>query len=119
MSGAGERAGRRRRLLSRGGQRGVGLREFVCLHERVDEERQAPEHRRRGCHGQLVVEGQASVRLGVADLSGAHARHRSEHAAVRERDQPPARACDVDQRLRERQPGLQLVVGDQVQRARA
>ena len=43
----GERAGRRRRLLPRGGQRRVGAGEVVGLDERVDEGRQAPQHRGR------------------------------------------------------------------------
>ena len=98
-----ERAGRRIGLLSRGGQRGVRAVEVVCLHEGVDEERQRPQHRRRGCHAQLVLECEPGVRLGVADLACPHERHRPEHAAVGERDQPAARARDVDEGVAQRQ----------------
>ena len=92
--------------------------QVVGLHQHVDEERQAPQHGRRRGHGQLVLEGQPGVRLGVADLARPDERHRPEHAAVRERDQPAARARDVDERVAQRQRGLQLVVGDEASPSR-
>ena len=102
------------RLLFRGGQCGVGAVEVVRLDENVDEERQRPEHRRRGCHAQLVLECEPGVRLGVTDLACLHERHRPEHAAVGERDQPAARARNVDQGVAQAKGDVQLVVDDQM-----
>ena len=106
-------AGRRIALLAGCRQGGLGIVELVELDERVDERVQRPEHDvdRRG--GELVVEAQPRVELGVADPSGGHERHRAHVAGHRERDQPAARPGRVDDRVAGCDRRRELIVRDQ------
>ena len=110
-----ERAGRRVAEQAGPGQLGVGVLELVELGQGVDQERERPQHRRRRGDGQLVLERDARVGLGVARAARAHERHRAHHAAVGERDQPAARARRVDQGIALGERRVELVVEDQHQ----
>jgi hypothetical protein len=112
----GQHPGRRIALLSRRRQRGLRLVGLVEPDERVHEERQRPEDRRRPCNAELGLERDAGVGLGVPDLSAPQAGERPEHAAVRERDQPPARSRDVDDPLVAFPCRFEVVAEDQAQR---
>jgi hypothetical protein len=111
----GERPRGRPALLARRSQRRIGPGQVVRLHQRVQQERQAPQRGRRRRHRQLVLEGEPAVRLGVAYLARPDQGHRPQHAAVGERDQPAEGARHVDERLAQRERGRQLVVEDQLQ----
>ena len=111
--GALEGAARRLVELAGGGERGVGGVELVGFGEGVDEWVQRPQQSGRRAVGQLEVEREAGVGLRLADAAGAHERHGPQEAAVSERDQPAARAREIDERGAARGRGLEVVVGDE------
>ena len=110
---SGQRARRRVAELVGPGEGRVGVVELVELDQGVDEERERPQHRGRGRDGQLVLEADARVGLGVARAARTQQRHGADHAAVGEGDPPAARARRVDEGIAVGDRGVELLVDDQ------
>ncbi len=114
------RAGGRVALQPGSGQRCLRLVGLVELDQGVHEERQRPDDRGRFRDAQLGLEAQPGVRLGVPDLAVAQPGERPQHAAVRQRDEPPARRRGLDDPVVAGPRRLEVVAEDQAQgRSRA
>ena len=112
QQGCAEGSGRRFAELAGGGECGVGGVELVGLGEGVHQWVQRPQQSgRRAAVGQLEVERETGVGLSLPDAAGAHERHGPDEAAVSERDQPAARAREIDERGAARGHGVDVVVG--------